>query len=955
MAAAAAAAVRADAAPDAGGVGGQGGASTGDAPMESSDGEDSDDADEAEFLEKQNAADDAFLCQYVIHPFKLEPISTLYVPHDPSRNVRLGHVKNLRNSKNFMSMKCEVKPLVAGKADPADPNYTNEKRLVVVNGLHRYTAKTEGLTLEQQRECYVAVQLITKAGEPDRVLPLPEVLKLGNLLNKTDSLIAPSNEADRWYRAVQAVRLVVPPLLAAEPNVPQTTMQKKVLEELDGELQSLKNDQARVKLAVMWIKFPQACAGLTRLLAHQKSEGDDKKGKGKNARLLNLEALDNATVRSWAGLPEQWADQWLAWALTTAYLWTGYRGDRSHCYRLKNVARTTFWRVLMGAMQHVVAMAVAGQVAAAAETAPSQPVAEQEKDKAAADKRQASAEAAALRALVGKKDTTPLQAPVLIRADAADGTRLAVPQTIATTLRQLVRKHLNVQHDDPSTSEAVEVFTSSAEYAEWCTLVQRVLHPTAPQTAASASGGAADAQPPKTPKGSGRHKTGGGGSAAGKGARRSRSGGGGPSKAGGPAPQPKPSEEEQRRAAEAAAVGDRTDGAASTGGTSGPRNQDASPAAGTVWREEVGPARARVLMYEDLRVGPPDSDSDALFRLTEEARLDTPVKENVAPCWTALLPDAHEARRTFTNDVWDAAWGEWHAVAMGAAPYPPPAVTCGAGAEACTDALRGVLLASQTWVLAQAAVDTQGWYVFGEDTLPDMVHGAIQPLLGWSRTEEGTAMWVPSYERPQRGQQRASDRQAAVRMRTAAGSKLILQLRATGDDLKSNLALLDVCAVVLAHSIFGASLDSGQQLAETGGRLRWNRTRVGGALQPYYDGIVTDNAADGPDAGKPLLPRCLVVVLTGSGAVELDVVRGSHVHLRSRDRPWDVMRGPFERVRVPRYSAMVYDAYLVRRVPETSEHVDVIWYEAPLYPAQWHQNSVFVTLPPGTPQAATDS
>ena len=102
--------------------------------------------------------------------------------------------------------------------------------------------------------------------------------------------------------------------------------------------------------------------------------------------------------------------------------------------------------------------------------------------------------------------------------------------------------------------------------------------------------------------------------------------------------------------------------------------------------------------------------------------------------------------------------------------------------------------------------------------------------------------------------------------------------------------------------------------------------------------------------GAPLKPRCYVVLLTASGAVELDVVSGSHVHLRSNEAPWRTMDGNFTRVRVPPFSAMVCDAFLVRRVPEASEHVDVVWYEAPLYPPLWQQNAVFVTLPP-TPAA----
>lgn len=100
------------------------------------------------------------------------------------------------------------------------------------------------------------------------------------------------------------------------------------------------------------------------------------------------------------------------------------------------------------------------------------------------------------------------------------------------------------------------------------------------------------------------------------------------------------------------------------------------------------------------------------------------------------------------------------------------------------------------------------------------------------------------------------------------------------------------------------------------------------ALPPDDDGLFGDAAVTETLPGTPLSPRCLSLLFTGTEAVELEVTRGSYLHLRRSRTPWSAMDGPFEQLGVLPNSVLMFDRFLMRRVQLTTHEVDVIRYES---------------------------
>lgn len=191
--------------------------------------------------------------------------------------------------------------------------------------------------------------------------------------------------------------------------------------------------------------------------------------------------------------------------------------------------------------------------------------------------------------------------------------------------------------------------------------------------------------------------------------------------------------------------------------------------------------------------------------------------------------------------------------------------------------------------------------------------------------------------------------------RTAASAGLTRLKRGMLADADPKLIVplgsLDVFVATLVRGVVGSTLPAGEEVGKTGGWLRWHQVRSAQALPPCYEGPVGEAVVTQTPPGVSLSPGCLDVELIGAEAVELEVVRGSHFYLCRGTTRWVAMDGPLELLRVPPSSALVYEACLVRRVPEATYEVDLIWYEALLCGGD-QPIHVFATGAPGSVPSA---
>lgn len=703
----------------------------------------------------------------------------------------------------------------------------------------------------------------------------------------------------------------------------------------------------------------------------------------RETRLLNWGAVDNVALRNMSCAPPAFKDASLAWALLVAFELTGEQKDRNDrnkalkidnpvfSYRVNSRVRTHLWGVILGSLECIATQHAAG-VKAFAEGTPG----------AVAPPETADAVLSAALPSSGGVSTTPRTISSVVSAVVWTGLDLGWPSATASSV-------------------AYTAFVNSAEYQAWKADVRRVLNPTATDTLQQGpaavgedrgsaeeprgggttpprpAGGGDDTTTPR-PAGGADDKTpsllAGSGDATtppppadgcGDTTHTPEAGGrdGTTPKSQAPAGNKTGGGGESRSAAATKNAAGQGQGQGAAGGATRNPEQVANGATGaqqdtarggTLCQDLVGSAEARVWAYADVRDGPAAAERTALVRLTEEALLDQRVDlKGLDPYWTSLLPDTHEAKRVFPLQGWTMIMGELEDAAARAAPrraaelQPSPAKK-----KECVEQVRHQerdLLVTQTWTIARATADAQGLFLFGRRRLPTLLTAAVHDLLMWGRTQDESGLWVPSFEPPPRGHTRASTRPAVVSMRTAAGSELLTQLRADSEYVNPRwLGSLDIAAVTLVRRVWEESLEHGVELGKTGGWLRWHKIQKQGApLYPYFGGRVQDVTFKDSPAGAVLFLRSVGVVLTGSVELELDVVRASHLRLRGSRKPWEVMRRPFKRVVVPAFSAMVYDAFLVRRIAGSQSRVDVCRYEALACAGGGRQNELFETLPPG--------
>lgn len=730
-----------------------------------------------------------------------------------------------------------------------------------------------------------------------------------------DGTIALQDEADHWYRAWDVTSNTVPAMLQRDPKISSARLEEEVCRLLCEEGASQFNVKSRVSLAVAWCQRPEAAAKLLEYLALQCRR--PKEGAAKRSEtLVNYVALSYAVPKSLTGVPEHLKDAFLVWCLETVNVWTGTTHGPSYKkvkFRVRAVAGFQFWRVLLDALTYVVAVAEDAAKRAATDGGGSPP---------------------ALRV-----DNT-LLAELPAAAGAAGAGARTKKETIGSRLRTLLHTTLHLVQDDPAVVRGTaDTFLRSDAYNAWRQTVRQCLLPGAPPAAQS---GAPPVDPPPqvhgTPGGSAKAA----GAARGKvsaaaGATTAPKGGDGAAVPPGGAP----------KAPVLAQQPPADDGAADA--------QGGAPQAGevVVWGDVVGPARARVLGYPDVHVGPNPSASDALTRLTPELRLDDQERvDGIDAANAAVLAARHRAHWLVTAPTW-GTFADY--VRRGAAESVPRLVPLtGADGNPLGEVAQPVLervLASQTWVHASATLDAQGWFLFGARVLPRAVCGALDAVVRWSRQPVARDVWMPSYEGSAASDAGRRQRSGAAQMRTAAGSALLSALAVA--ELDEWMAGVDAFVAVLVRNLLGDALPKGLQVGETGGRLRRRKIRRdAAALAAYYDGPLGDAPVTESPPGARLTRRSVGVVLTGPDALELQVVRGSHLHLRRRSKPWAAMRGPFETLRVPPNSALVYDGFLVRRLPKTTKPADVVWYEVLLYSGD-RPNLVFVSGRP-RPRGSSD-
>lgn len=143
----------------------------------------------------------------------------------------------------------------------------------------------------------------------------------------------------------------------------------------------------------------------------------------------------------------------------------------------------------------------------------------------------------------------------------------------------------------------------------------------------------------------------------------------------------------------------------------------------------------------------------------------------------------------------------------------------------------------------------------------------------------------------------------AAQTHTTAGSRLISALR--NAKLEVCLVALYVRVTFLVRGVVASTLPESVHVGNSGGRLRLQKVRRAHALLAHYDGPVGDTAVTETPPETPLLPRCLNLLLTGAEAMELEVVRGRHLHLRRGIAPWAAKDSAFEQLRVPPNSVLV--------------------------------------------------
>ena len=854
--------------------------------------------------------EDAFRARFIQVPQQDPmPLSQMFPASRLVRPVRPDQVEDLRTSPGFSIESFQSKPLLLTPAETADPAWSEGKTHVIVNGVHRHIAKGWGLSEEQRRQTKVYwVELRYKAN-PETVVSAHDWLRYGYLENRRDGTIALQDEADHWFRAWDTASNTVPAMLQKDPKISSAKQEEEVCRVLCEEGAAKSNVKSRVSLAVAWCRRPKAAVKLMEYLAMQCRRPNEGAAK-RSETLVNYVALSYAVPKGLPGVPEHLKDDFLVWCLETVHVWTGTtHGPRykNMKFRVRGPAGNQFWRVLLAALVFVVAVAEDAAKRATTDGGGSPP---------------------ALRV----DDTLSAELPAA--ADAAGAGAGTKKRTIGSRLRTLLHTKLHLLHDDRDVERIADLFLASEAYDAWRESVRQCLLPAAP-TATESGAPAVDPTPKVhgTPGPSAKVS----GAAGGKVSRAAGgkvSGGttapkGGDGAAVPPGGGPSASAVAQEQAADA--------GAAASQGT--PRTGEPE-----VFKEAVGPARAWVLGYPDVLL---ESDSHALTRLTPELRLDNKGEPEggIDPALSEVLAARHQAHWLVTADTWNT-FSEF--VRRGAAEMVPrPMPLLAPDGRPLGEAAQPVLerlLASQTWVHASATLDAQGWFVFDARVLPGAVRMPLDAVVSWSRKQEARDVWVPSFEGSAAFDSGRRQRGAAAQMRTAAGSALLSAVEGAG--LQEWMVGLDAFVAVLVRSLLGDALPKGVQVGETGGRLRRRKMQRSAAASPaYYDGPVRDAAVAESPPGAPLVPRSVGVVLTGPDALELEVVRGSHLHLRRRRKPWAAMKGPFEALCVPPNSALVYDGFLVRRLPSTTKAVDVVWYEV-LLCSEDRPNLVFVSAAP---------